>query len=85
VLGYMMIDSIRTDFKTPYSGYSGSFIALGVAIAVLSIVLGWIIAGMKSKNRRTTFVVALLFLLYYISFFIQKIINQLFYIISIVI
>lgn len=50
VLGYMMIDSIRTDFKAPYSGYSGSFLALGVAIAVLSIVLGWIIAGLKWKR-----------------------------------
>jgi NSS family neurotransmitter:Na+ symporter len=50
VLGYMMIDSIRTDFKAPYSGYSGSFLALGVAIAVLSIVLGWVIAGLKWKR-----------------------------------
>lgn len=52
VLGYMMIDSIINDFKAPYSGYSGAFLAFGIGASIVALVAGIWISFSKWKQNQ---------------------------------
>ncbi|WP_280416450.1 sodium-dependent transporter [Nocardia carnea] len=51
VLGWMMIDSLRTEFAENYSGYSGSFLMIaGWGVALGAIVVGIVLALIPWRN-----------------------------------
>ena len=50
VLGYMMVKSIIEDIQNPYGGYEWSFLAVGIVITILAIVIGIIFTPFKWKQ-----------------------------------
>lgn len=47
VLGYMMFDNIKTDVTSPYEGYPGGILFVGVIFAALAIVIGFVLTLKK--------------------------------------